>query len=145
MPADKTRPKWLSATTHYEGQPMALRVRPAVDSDENRARYPHVALVSHELAEVTDNGLPEANYNESLAEFDQDVHRFVERDADGLMVLVETFCGKRNYYAYVADDARVEARVEELKAKYPQHSLSARGGEDAEWALYSEYRERFGW
>jgi hypothetical protein len=80
----------------YEGQPLALRVRPAADSAANRARYPRVALISHALSDVTSNGLPEANYNDLLADFDQDVHSFVERGGDGLVVLVETFSGKRN-------------------------------------------------
>jgi hypothetical protein len=31
------------------------------------------------------------------------------------------------------------------RAKYPQHSLSVRGGADAEWGLFNDYRRRFPW
>jgi hypothetical protein len=104
-----------------------------------------VALVSHALSDVASNGLPEASYNDLLTEFDLDVHTFLERGGDGYVVLVETFSGKRNYYAYVADDARLKARVDELCAKYPQHSLSVRGGADAEWRIFNDYHRRFPW
>lgn len=141
----KTKTEWVTAKVEYEGLPLALRVRPAADSPANRARFPRLALVSHALANVTSNGLPEASYNDLLANFDQDVHTFVEREGDGLVVLVETFSGKRNYYAYVADDARLKTRVDELRAKYPQHSLNVRGGADAEWGLFNDYRRRYPW
>ena len=141
----KTNAPWVTAIVEHDGQPLALRVRPAADSAANRLRYPRVALVSHELSKVTSNGLPEARYNDLLTDFDHDVHSFVERGADGIVVLVETFSGKRNYYAYVVDDARLKARVDELRAKYPQHSLSVRGGADGEWKVFNEYRRRFPW
>src|SRR5579872_4112198 len=112
MPArEKKDAPWVSAMAEFEGLPLALRVRPAADFPANRTRYPRVALVSHALSQVTSNGLPEASYNDLLADFDQEVHTFIERGGDGLVVLVETFAGKRNYYAYVADDARLSARV----------------------------------
>jgi hypothetical protein len=43
-----------------------------------------------------------------LAGFDHAVHGAIEQDGAGLVVLVETFSGKRNYYAYVADDSLVK-------------------------------------
>jgi hypothetical protein len=141
----ETNAPWVTAMAEHEGFPLALRVRPAADSPANRARYPRVALVSHALSDVTENGLPEAAYNDELADFDQDLHTCIERGGDGLVALVETFAGKRNYYAYVADDARLKVRVDELRAKYPQHSLSVRGGADPEWKVFNDYRRRFPW
>jgi hypothetical protein len=142
--AKKNAP-WVTAMAEHEGQPLALRVRPDADSRANRAKYARVALISHALSHVTSKGLPEASYNDQLADFDQDVLTFVERGGDALVVLVETFSGKRNYYAYVADDDRLKARVDELCAKFPEHSLSVRGGADAEWKLFNDYRRRFPW
>jgi hypothetical protein len=136
---------WLTAMAEYEGLPLALRVRPAADTPTNRAKFAGLVLVSHELAEVTSNGLPVAKYNDSLADFDHAIHGAIEEEGVGLVVLVETFSGKRNYYAYVGDDNVVKQRVKELEGKYPQHKLGLRRGADPEWALYSDYRHRFSW
>ena len=141
----KSNAPWLTAMAEHEGFPLALRVRPQADSAANKEKFRRIGAVTHELAQVKENGLPDAEYNDSLAEFDHDVHQVIERDRDALIVIVETFAGKRNYYAYVADKARFQARAEELRAKYPQHELTIGGGDDPKWELYADYRERFPW
>jgi len=136
---------WKTALTQYEGEPLALRVRPNVNTPEARRAFPRLAVIEQELAEVGGNGLPVSKYNLSLLSFDRDVHEFVGRDGDGIVVLVETFSGKRTYYAYVADDARLSARIKELRDKYPQHILNLRHGNDPEWSFYKDYRQQFPW
>ncbi|HSU69373.1 MAG TPA: DUF695 domain-containing protein, partial [Tepidisphaeraceae bacterium] len=125
---DKTRAPWLTAMAEYEGLPLALRIRPGADNPGNRSKFPRLVLVSHELDDASSNGLPAAQYNDSLADFDHAVHAAVERDGAGLLVLVETFSGKRNYYAYVADDGSAEQRIRELQTTFPQHKLRLRRG-----------------
>jgi hypothetical protein len=143
--SDKTNASWLIAMAEYEGLPLALRVRTDANSPTNRAQFAKLVLISHELAGVTSNGLPVAKYNDSLADFDHGVHAAIEQEGAGLVVLVETFSGKRNYYAYVADDGVVKQRVKAIQGKYPQHKLELRGGDDPQWALYNDYRKRFPW
>jgi hypothetical protein len=145
QPNDKADALWLTAMAEYEGQPLALRVRRRADNTENRAEFPRLALVSHALAEVSSNGLPSPTYNDSLADFDGDIHTALERDGAGLVVLVETFAGKRNYYAYVAENGPVQRRLAELQQRYPQHTVSLRGAADPGWSLYADYRKRFPW
>ena len=143
--SNETDAPWLTTMAEYEGLPIALRVRPSADTPTNRGKFPKLLLASQELAEVTSNGLPVADYNDSLADLDHAVHGAIEQDGAGLVVLVETFSGKRNYYAYVADDSLVKRRVKVLQEKYPQHTLGLHGGPDPEWALYNDYRQRFAW
>src|SRR5205807_1328903 len=92
---------WLGKTVEHEGHPLALRVRPKVDTADNRSAFTRLLLVTHQLAQVRSNGLPESDYNQSLAGLDQDMFRFLEGKGDGIVALVETFAGKRTYYAYV--------------------------------------------
>lgn len=142
---NKTEAPWLTAMAEYEGLPLALRVRPNADTPANRTKFPKLLLASHELTEVTSNGLPVAKYNGSLADFDHGMIGAIEQDGAGLVVLVETFSGKRNYYAYVTDESLGKQRAKSFQEKYPQHSLEFRGGADLEWALYNDYRKRFPW
>jgi hypothetical protein len=142
---DEAKATWLTKMAEHEGRPLALRVRPDADSAANCGRYPQVASVSHELPIVSANGLPEPNYNDSLAEFDHDLHATIERDGEGLVVVVETFSGKRNYFAYITDVARLRARVEQFQLLHPQSPLNMRSGPDPEWKWYNSYRQRFPW
>ncbi len=89
--SDKIDAPWLTAMAEHEGLPLALRVRPGADTPANRAKFATLVLASHELAEVTSNGLPVATYNDALADFDHAVHGAIEQGGVGLAVLVETF------------------------------------------------------
>jgi hypothetical protein len=137
--------KWLGAGFTYEGFPLALRVRPAADSDKNRARFPQLVCITHQLASVRENGLPEAGYNRSLAGFDQDAIDLFEQRDEGLTVLIETFAGKRTYYAFALAAAPAEGRLLELKQRYPEHDLSLAASADPEWAFLARYKEDFPW
>jgi hypothetical protein len=94
---------------------------------------------------VKSNGLPESEYNQSLAEFDHAVHEFIESEGSGLVVLVETFAGKRTYYTYVGAAATFKSRFEKLKETYPRNVIHVEYREDPLWETYELYRKLFPW
>ena len=59
--------------------------------------------------------------------------------------LVETFSGKRNYYACVADTSSFQDRIRPIRTSYPQHSITVAAREDRAWKLYDGYRQDFPW
>jgi len=129
----------------HEGFPLAMRVRPHVDQPAENARFPHLAILTQKLTAVRDNGLPEPDYNETLADFDHAVHQTLEKGGDGLVLIIETFGGNRTYYACVAD-VDVQARwLNSLSAKFPEHELTASSKRDGAWRFYRRYREDFKW
>ena len=67
------------------------------------------------------------------------------KDVEGIVFLVETFSGKRNYYACVADTSSLEGRIEPLRASYPQHTISVAAHEGKAWKFYNGYRQDFPW
>lgn len=134
---------WLVAIVEHEDLPMALRVRPKLDTKSNKAAYPRLARVSHRLAEVQENGLPDPEYNETLEELDVAIIEALESDGNGIIVLIETFAGYRNYYAYVSKTAAGALRS--LKKGFPEYALTLKQQADPEWKLYGAYRERFAW
>jgi len=136
---------WLTALVTYKGLPLALRVRPAADTVANRAAFPTLTIVTHELAQVKSNGLPADTYNHSLMQFDLDLQAAIEGSDEGLVVLVETFSGNRNYYAYVANEDRMQARIDEIRGKYSEHTLVVTDRADPEWKFYGNYRKEFPW
>ena len=143
--SDNSTATWETALFTYEGMPLALRVRPAADSAENRVAYPHLVIVAHELAQVKSNGLPSDEYNQSLFQFDLDLQDAVAGADEGIVFLIETIAGSRNYYGCIADPVEVQSRVNRIRTSYPNHVLNVSVGPDKAWEFYNEYRTQFPW
>jgi len=136
---------YVSTVTDWEGFPLAIRACPLNADDPIWSSNPHLAFLEHQLAEVKDNGLPEKDYNDRLADFDHEVHQAFESGSGGQVIVVETFGGKRTYYACTES---VDAATEILNGivnKFPQHRLSPGTNADHSWKFYLQYRERFEW
>ena len=101
--------------------------------------------VTHELAQVRPDGLPSSDYNESLAELDAQIIEALEDQGLGITVVIETYNGQRSYYAYVTSVAHAKRAFDTVSGCFPQHMLVFHLGADAQWGLYTEYRERFRW
>lgn len=141
---DDEQTQWLTNLVEHARFPMGLRIRPNADNAANRKRFTRRLVITHQLEHVRPNGLPESCYNLSLATFDRDVHRLVEGEGNGLVV-VETFVGKRTYYCYVDPTATFKSRYGRLTSDYPQHVLEVAFNEEGDWETYALYRKLFPW
>ena len=81
---------WKTGETEYEGLPLFLRFPDKLNFDLLQQQYPKRISVTHLLSEVTNNGSPESNYNETLYEFDGYLVNYLEDNGHGITVLVET-------------------------------------------------------
>ena len=135
---------WLTAQKTHEGFPLILR-RPAdLDFDSLRPSFPTLAVVTHEFAKRKPNGLPEPDYNDGLAEMDQELVSVFDADRRGVPALVETFGGRRRYYYYVAADADVPAIISAVASRHPEERLSWTVHSDPRWGFIERYaREHF--
>jgi|SRR5215831_2188408 len=137
--------KWLGRTVLHEGLPMALRVRPGVDSAANRERYPILVALTHKLRVIHSDGLPDATYNATLLDLDLTVTSALDADARGITVLIETFHGERTYYAYTQSKDQASLALSQAQARYPEHDLSVLTRPDPKWGLLHRYKELFPW
>ncbi|MEQ8766700.1 MAG: DUF695 domain-containing protein [Planctomycetota bacterium] len=138
-----TAPDWLGSTVEYEGLPLALRVRPGIESSFET--FPDLGELTHLLSDVKPNGLPRPDYNKSLMDFDEAVHELLEANALGKMMIVETFGGRRAYYACVKNEAAHRAWCDSVRQQYPEHELQSRFRFDRAASFYRKYRAEFGW
>jgi hypothetical protein len=135
--------EWLLAEKTYEGFPLFLR-RPA-DFDINALRplFPTLVVVTHEFAKRKSNGLPEADYNDGLAGMDLSLIGAFDIDRMGVIALVETFGGKRNYYFYVAVDTDVPAVIVPIANRYPNEKISWSVRPDLKWNFITQYSKEY--
>jgi Family of unknown function (DUF695) len=69
----------------------------------------------------------------------------MEGEGAGVVVLIETFAGKRNYYAYVNACATFRNRADSLRQEFQQHDLTVECRTDSSWKFYERYRKDFPW
>jgi hypothetical protein len=135
--------EWKSKQVTNEGLPLFLRYLEKLDVDSFKTTFPKLVVVRHQLSKVSPNGLPEADYNESLFEFYESIRDLFEMSRHGITVLVETFAGKRNYYIYADSKKNVTEIVASLKNAFPQENLSWTIHSDPEWGFIAKYSKDF--
>ncbi len=136
---------WLISNTEHEGFPIYFR-RPDVriaEFEELRPNFPKLLVITHVLAQVRDNGLPERVYNESLESLDLSLTDPFNDESIGLVALIETFAGKRTYYAYLAPSFEVERYIREVKIRFPHEDLTYEVESDPAWRLFNGYAADF--
>jgi len=129
--------------TLTRGLPLLLRYPVGWQDEIEKWNYPKLLVIVHEFSKVCQNGLPEADYNDNLMQFDKMVREVFERRDIGRTVLIETFGGKRRYYVYVVKDINVDEFLAEVSQTYPAERLTWIARHDPEWDFIARYRCEF--
>jgi hypothetical protein len=90
---------WLTSQQWHEGYPLVIRRPKGVDYHALPPKLVIVTLVLDPERTLT-NGLPNPDYNDSLVDFDDDVLQKLSGLNLGRVVLIQTLCHERTYYAY---------------------------------------------
>lgn len=134
---------WKSAEVTHEGFPLMLRC-PQDLPYHLQEELPTLVALTHHLDSVTDSGLPSPDYNESLADFDDAASRLFSSESEGAVVLIETFGGRRSYYAYASPETDVDAAVDCLTQRYSGLRLDHSVRSDPDWGFIRGYAAAYG-
>lgn len=102
-------------------------------------------MLTHTLEHVTENGLPEKEYNKSLMDFDLYVCDYLEKSEQGITVLIETYAGERNYYCYGIKNYPITTMLSDLNRIYPMHKITIETRTDEQWKFLNDYRILYQW
>lgn len=132
---------WLSGEKLYEGFPLLLRKPAKIDY----ANLPPALLtIVQHLEKTKPNGLPEPDYNDTLADFDHEVIDYLPSMRCGSVVLVETFGHKRSYYCYCDATVSPEETKNHFQKRYPAFRLEVSKRPDPEAKFVRQYaKEHF--
>jgi len=131
--------EWLTTETVYDGLPLYLRLPNYTNVWEYKPKYPKLICITHVFDSVKENGLPTAEYNESLIDFDVEVVNLFDLKKNGIVFLVETYGGARNYWFYITDSKFFFKTFDDLKNKHPDKKLELDYRTDSEWSFIKEY------
>jgi hypothetical protein len=130
---------WFTAEIEHEGFPLLLRKPDYKNVWFYKTQYSKLLCVTHSLDKVKDNGLPENAYNSSLADFDHEMCSLFKESNEGIIILVETFGGKRNYFYYLSSTIDFATKIETIKETFNITELTATANEDQAWQFVDEY------
>jgi hypothetical protein len=116
---------WMVGEISHEGDPVLIRHR-LHNADAADPSHQWLAVVTHHLAKVQSNGLPEAAYNDSLRQLDELIIAALQVGDGDKVVLIETCHGKRQYYGYVQSIEIVGHAVQRVITENAEHKLSYR-------------------
>lgn len=128
---------WSTLETEHEGFPLLLRRPDYEDIWKLRKQYPELILIEHLLDKVDKNGLPKKTYNKTLAEFDDAMCSLFDKTGNGIIFLIETFAGRRNYF-YYANDVDLQSIARKIKRKYKMR-LETTSRPDKKWSFITKY------
>lgn len=131
--------EWLTTQTEYEGLPLYLRIPNYKNIWEYKSRYPELISITHEFESTKDNGLPTSGYNKSLMDFDFDVVNIFQGENSGIIFLVKTYGGERNYWFYGEDSKAISKLFNELKSKYPDKKIKLDCQNNSDWSFIKDY------
>ena len=109
---------WSRTETEYDGLPLLLR-RPnhqGIWSLQND--FSKLVLIKHNLSKVCNDGLPDSDYNDTLAEYDSYMCNLFCGTDNGIIILIETYSGSRNYFYYVHHRVDVNSQLNAARKKF---------------------------
>jgi hypothetical protein len=129
---------WSTSEIEYEGLPLLLRSPDHSNVWEFKKRLTKLVSIVHLLDKVNSDGLPERKYNLTLADFDYFMCSLFDKSTDGIILLIETFSGKRNYYYYTLPDFNIDPLIEKAKIKF-KVNLDSWTQADLNWGFLDDY------
>ncbi len=134
-----TSTPWISAKLEYESFPLYLRYPASSNLEALQPDFPLLTVVTLVFEKVHSDGLPEGPYNRTLENLDLFIVRSLSRAHCGQCVLVETFGGKRTFYAYVRDALVATSLSRRLAKSYMQHRITIEIEPDPNWSFIRRY------
>lgn len=130
-------------TSDHEGFPLLLRTPAELDLKQLR-HFQRLLIVKHIFHKVQPSGLPDAEYNDGLADLDHHLIQAPEVRGGGSTVLVETFGGKRLYYSYIVKTADIAEQEKLTTSLFPSERLEWETRDDPEWSFIKGYARTYG-
>ena len=134
---------WKSIELTHEGFPLFLRYPEKLDLDSLRSKFPTLVVITHHLSKVKPNGVPDADYNDTLFQFDSDIRTAFESPIIGVTTFIETFGGKRNYYIYVIPETDVARAISVVMSSNPNEKITWTVHTDPGWSFFEKYSKEY--
>lgn len=129
---------WSGSEILYEGFRLMLRKPNHINIWKLKDEFPQLVCIEHLLDKVNPDGLPEKEYNSSIAEFDHYMCSIFDESNQGIIFLVETYCGKRSYYYFTKPSFKIQSLVDIAKQKF-EVNIECWEQDDTNWGFLNAY------
>lgn len=134
-----TEEPWILATGSSGDAPLVCRLRTRPPSDEERAQYPLLVMIRWAFEpEDEDDALPDEEELESMAELESTLHASMIAQGWGIIAVVLTTGGVREWRIYTQDFERFQQGLNDALEGQPRYPLEFDTFEDPAWQAYAE-------
>ncbi len=139
-----TEQRWQFFKSH-DGEEFALiRLNLAAEELAGHPFYAYRVGVAVPISNPAFNDLPDNAAYESLSRIEDLLLDAIERDRQGLMIMVMTMSGFREYTFYTKAPDEVPAALAEVARAAEPYEIQFYVEHDAAWELYESYRASCG-
>lgn len=130
---------WSVATCDHEGRPLLVRYR-GFASDFPREIYPERLNVIWTMSEQDENGLATDDESDRLTTFENRLVAALERTSAGVLSVVLTTGGQREFVFHTADRGDFLQRLTDMPQETERYPIEIHGNRDPEWVYDDEVR-----
>jgi hypothetical protein len=127
---------WTCATATCDGWPRLIRCRTNVADIADGMSLPRLLRITWKFPVADASGLPSAELNETMAEFENAVVAELELDSTAIFVSVLVCNGVKEWNAYIADAQRVCDRLNRALASHRPFPVELTVEDDPGWQTY---------
>lgn len=138
-PAYPIESKWNVAAGQHDGHKLFVRRNASAAGLIGHADYVHRVGFAVPLLQSDEEGLPSTEESLVLNDIEDALSDRLEAGQDGLLAVVVTTSGMREFVFYTRKPGTVETIVAEVRQSFPSHKIQFYVAADKNWDGYRQF------
>jgi len=131
---------WSVLNSNNSGRSMIIRKNVGLEKIAGNIHYAMSCGIGFEFLFPDENGFPDLQKEPELHQLEKDVFETYEKDLNAIVAMVITSAGFKEFILYTKDVDEFNLRLEQLKVKYQQYTLTCYNQNDANWTTFKSIK-----
>jgi hypothetical protein len=131
--------EWAMLEGESDGRPMIVRRNGTPAEYAGHSELPFRLGVAMPFIRPDENGFPDADETAAANDIEDALVDYLEESQAGVLTLVITTSGMREYVCYVRSTEEAEAAVQAAATGGNEHDVQYYVEEDPEWEIYAQF------
>lgn len=134
--------RWVLADGTLNDQPITIRYRDNVQSEQDSGGYENCIQISWEAEDVdSETGYPSPSELEKIDAFNKKLMDAIEPSGHGLVVMVLMAQGVNQWIIYVRDNEEIQKDLNKIPTDTGLYPIEVVSDEDPQWSIFTELRD----
>ena len=124
---------WNTAEGKRNGEVSLIRYRPNLEHFLGNPDYSQRLVIIWDFSQNNSNGMPSNEQSDDMRNFEDVIVNALDPDRSGILVLVLTNAGMREWHYYIKDISEVGNRINNALSEFPKLPINLQVEEDQNW------------